>query len=325
MTTKLPTKSTSTNQPTKQPTNKEATVPTTTGKPKKKTSEPQFDLSNHPLAAFVPGQSYLDSYVGREFDGISDMAVLAACHAMRHNVLLEGPTGSAKTSFVYAYAASIGMPVVNVACNGGIDVRQLIGGWQPLPDGTFHFVPGDLVLGVQHGAIILLNEVNFMPPKIAAVIYGLLDRRRTIYLPDAAGSSFPTQIKAHPSTLVCADYNPGYTGTKALNKAFKNRFAFKLIWDYDHAVEEQLMNSAVLLEIVEDLRRRVEAGDLTTPVSTNLALELEDLAYDDRVGLDFAIRNFVSAFEPDERPSVTEVFTINKDRLYADLFGEEGE
>lgn len=309
----MPTK-TQTPTPTKTPTKKETAVPTKTA-----ATKPTPAAQPHPLAGFIPEQYYLDDYVGREIDGIADLDVLAAAHRMKHNVLLSGPTGAAKTTFIYAYGVSRQMPVVNVACNGGVDVRQLLGGWNPNPEGGYSFVPGDLVLGAMHGAIILLNEVNFMPPKIAAVVYGLLDRRRTIYLPDAAGSEFPTVVKAHPDTFICADYNPGYQGTRPLNQAFKNRFGFKLEWGYNHDVEYQLANSEVLLELVEDLRKRADVGDLSTPISTNMMLEFEDFVYDEDLGFDFAVTNFVSAFDEDERNVVREVFTLNRDRLMSDM------
>jgi MoxR-like ATPase len=273
----------------------------------------------HPLAQFIPDSYFYDEYIGREINGVEDLVMLASAHRLKHNVLLAGPTGAAKTSFVYAYAAKHEIPVVNVACNGGADIRQLIGGWSPKPDGGYHYVPGDLVLGVMHGAIILLNEVNFMPPKIAAVLYGLLDRRRTIYLPDAAGSDFPTVVKAHDNTLVVADYNPGYEGTRPLNKAFKNRFAFKNNWGYDTDVEGQLLNSATLLEVGEKLRLRVDAGDLVTPVPTNALMEFEDFAWDDDLGYDFAVNNFVAMFEEDEQQVVFEVFEVHKTAIMEEL------
>lgn len=289
------------------------TTTTTTKKPtiKKAPAKKEGTMTtDHPLQAFVPPSFFLDDYVGRTISGVEDLEVMASAHRMKHNVLLSGPTGSAKTSFVYAYAVKAGLPVVNVACNGGIDVKQLIGGWSPDPSGGFQFVPGDLVLGVMHGAVILLNEVNFMPPKIAALVYGLLDRRRTIYLPDAAGSDFPTQVRAHPSTLIVADYNPGYQGTRPLNEAFKNRFAFKLNWGYDHDVESQLITSPSLLEMAEKLRQRIEVGDLYTPIPTNALMEFEDLAWDHNLGFDFATANFVNTFALDEQQVVAEVFTM---------------
>lgn len=307
-------------KPTNKPNPKESEAMTTKLPTKKKA---ESTVSDHPLAHAIPPMYFLDEYISRDIAEVNDLDLLETAHNLKHNVLLSGPTGSAKTTLVYAYAAKMNMPVVNVACNGGIDVRQLIGGWQPTKDGSFQFVPGDLVIGIQHGAVILLNEVNFMPPKIAAIIYGLLDRRRTIYLPDAAGSDFPTSVKAHARTFIVADNNPGYQGTRPLNKAFKNRFAFKLEWGYEHAVEEQLVGSPTLLSVIEELRKQAEVGDIETPISTNMMMEFEEFAYDENLGLDFAIMNFVSAFEPDERNAVHEVLNLHKARIEEELFSEE--
>lgn len=307
-------------KPTNKPNPKVSEAMTTKLPTKKKAENP---VSDHPLAHAIPPMYFLDEYISRDIAEVNDLDLLETAHNLKHNVLLSGPTGSAKTTLVYAYAAKMNMPVVNVACNGGIDVRQLIGGWQPTKDGSFQFVPGDLVIGIQHGAVILLNEVNFMPPKIAAIIYGLLDRRRTIYLPDAAGSDFPTSVKAHARTFIVADNNPGYQGTRPLNKAFKNRFAFKLEWGYEHAVEEQLVGSPTLLSVIEELRKQAEVGDIETPISTNMMMEFEEFAYDENLGLDFAIMNFVSAFEPDERNAVHEVLNLHKARIEEELFSEE--
>ena len=268
----------------------------------------------------VPSNEFIDTYVSRDVHGGKrDLDVLAAAHEEGFNVLLKGPTGSAKTSFVYAYAASIGKPVVNIACNGAIDMRALLGGWVPTADGSFRFEPGELPLAVEQGGIILLNEVNFMPPKIAAVLYGLLDRRRTLYLPDAAGSDYPTTIVAHPETFVVADFNPGYRGTRPLNEAFENRFAVHLNWDYEDAVESQLVTSASLLEMAVSLRERVLTGELSTAIPTNSLMEFEAMATNGSLGYEFAAHNFTGRFSKLEQPVVSEVLAVYRLRIEIEL------
>jgi MoxR-like ATPase len=293
---------------------------TTPTEKRKSTNKKGTEMTDHPLSKFIPESYFLDDYVGRTLYGVDDLSVMGRAHDMKHNVLIAGPTGAAKTSFVYAYAVQSQMPVINIACNGAVQPEQLLGQWLPKSDGQgYHFVPGELVLGVMHGAIILLNEVNFMPPKIASVIYGLLDRRRTVYLPMAAGSDTPTVIKAHPRTLVVADYNPGYHGTRPLNQAFKNRFAIKLNWDYDHNVETELVTSPSLLELGEKLRASADAGDISTPIPTNMLMEFEDLAYDEGLGIEYAVGNFVAAFEYEEQQVVSEVVALYIDRITDEL------
>lgn len=165
----------------------------------------------HPLEAFTPETWMGDEYVSRKVHGIPDAKLLDKAASLMHNVIIAGPTGSAKTSLVYAFAAGfVGVtkkkkidgsmqdvnvvdkanrrPLMYVPCNGAITPDQLFGGWVPSDDGSFKFVPGELTLAVIHGGIIYFDEVNFMAIKIAAVTHGLLDKRRTIVLKDARGA-----------------------------------------------------------------------------------------------------------------------------------------
>jgi len=276
----------------------------------------------HPLESFTPDRSFAIEYVSRDVNGVRDLDVLAEAHRLRRNVILEGPTGSSKTSFVYAYAAAHNLPLVNVPCNGGVDIKQLIGGWHPARNGGYDFTPGDLVLGAYHGAVILFNEINFLPQKIASFVYGLLDKRRTVYIPDASGSDFPTQFVAHPTTFIVADYNPGYIGTRPLNEALRNRFSIPLVWDYDRKVEEQLVVSKSLLDMADKLRARAAVGDIHTPVATNALMEFEEFAWS-KLGLRFAADNFVRRFAADERKIVSEVVGLHMEKIEEELAGSK--
>jgi len=279
--------------------------------------------TDHPLAHLVPQRFFYEDYVSREVDGVRDLDALATAHSLRHNVLIEGPTGSAKTSLVMAFAAEVGLPVVNIPCNGAAEPRNFIGGWTPQPDGTFDFVPGDLLKAVEHGGIIYLDEVNMMPPKISVYLHSLLDRRRAISIPEASGSSFPTELRAHPNCQIIATMNRGYHGTRPLNQAFRNRFAIKLAFPYSTDVEAELVASNTLLTLAGSLRERHAVGDLTTPVSTNMLLEFEEFATSDNLGFDFAMGNFVNSFSPDEQVVVREVLTLEATLIKSELFGED--
>ena len=286
-----------------------------------------LEMPSVDISAWVPDSSFAEEYVGRKMKGgRTDIEVLWAAHACKYNVLLEGPTGSAKTSLAMAYAATRELPLVVVQCNGGAEPRQLLGGWVPKPDGSFGFSPGALTLGVSQGAVILLNELNFLPPKVAVVLFGLLDLRRTIYLPDAQGSEWPTFIQAHEDTFVMADMNPGYEGTRVLNKALRNRFAIKIPWGYDAEVESNLVPSRALIELAEKMRGNSSGGEkINAPVSTNMLLEFCDIAtatdQNDKpaFGWDFAVDNFLSAYTGQDREVAEKLIELHADAIQNDL------
>lgn len=278
-------------------------------------------VSDSPLAHLIPVGKFGSGYINRKVAGsVLDFDVLDAARRTKKNVLIEGPTGSAKTSLVFAYAARESLPIVTVACNGAVDLRALLGGWVPSTGGEFTYAAGDIFEVVRHGGILYLDEVNFLPPKIAAVLYGLLDGRRTLYLPEAAGSEVPTVVEAHEDFFVVASLNPGYLGTRPLNPAFRNRFTVKLDWGYNDEVEAKLIKSASLRELAVRLRERVTAGDLTTPVPTNVLMDFEEIVGE--LGFEFAAENFTNNFDVTERPVVVEVLAIYRDRIVSELAGD---
>jgi hypothetical protein len=111
---------------------------------------------------------------------------------------------------------------------------------------------------------------------------------------------------------------PNYRGTMELNAAFKNRFDFKIPWDYDNDVEERLVKYPTLRDIAKRLRE-MYGMEIQTPVSTNMLMEFESFAANPILSMEFATMNFVSAFHPDEQEAVTKVFELNKTKLEKDV------
>lgn len=325
--------------------------------------------AKHPLAHLIPDPWYAEEYVSRKISGVQDVIVLNKAHEHKANVIIAGPTGSAKTSVVYAMAAGFtgeikrkridgemvdvnvvdpdcARPVIYIPCNGAIEPSQLLGRHVPQADGSYLFVPGDLLLAVIHGGIIYVDEINFMVPRMASVLHGLLDKRRTLKVLDAKGSGLcatcglvnggavdvcacgeeigsGTDFKAHPDCQIIAAYNPNYRGTIPPNEALLNRFAFPIEFGYDKVVEESLLYSGHLIEMAEKLREMAAEGEIRTPVSTNALIEFETFALDDDLGFGFACENFLNRFPVDERESIKQVVEAHTAGMNADLFADD--
>ena len=350
-------------------------------KPVRRVRKPKAEVQRHALEAFIPDEWMATDYVSRNLYGIPDAAILDTAAELMHNVIIAGPTGSAKTSLVYAFAAGfVGekkrrkvdgvmtdvnfvdptkrRPLIYIPCNGAVTPDQLFGSWVPSDSGSFNFVPGEVLLGVILGAGIYGDEINFLATKIAAVLHGLLDKRRTIIYKDARGaglchdcafvngsSAYKPQLKAtdplftctrcgaenhtdtvfvaHKDTFFIAAYNPGYRGTNPLNEAFLNRFAIKINFPYDRDIEQEMVYSERLIDMAFQLRASYEAGDIEVPVSTSMLLEFEAFALNPKLGFSFAVENFLNAFGPGERQAVSNVMQVNAAQIMADLTDEE--
>lgn len=265
----------------------------------------------HPLAGLIPDASFYDEYISRTLDnGVSDVNMLAYARLTQQNTLLFGETGTGKTSLVLAYAARDQLPLVTVQCHGGIDPASFWGGrdWNP-ETGSYTWVDSNVTEVIRLGGVVYLDEVNFMPPKTASPFHSLLDKRRQITILEHNNEL----IDAHPECQIIAAYNPDYEGTRPLNAAFKNRWRLKQEIPYDPDVEAELLCVPVLQQLAAKLRVAHKAGDLETPVSTNMLVDFEVLAID--LGYDFALTNFLNAFDPEERGAVREAFDLFSEKI----------
>lgn len=265
---------------------------------------------------YVPPIEIFHAYEGRSFGSKTEMEIFDYARSKRVNILIEGPTGDGKTMSAMAYAARNNLEFYSVPCNVGVDPSQLFGKWIAGVDGP-EWVDGGITHLVRNGGVLLINEGNAMPAKVAMVLFSLLDHRREITLLDHKGEV----IKAHPDLLIMMDMNPGYAGTSQLNAALRNRFPIQLNWDYSESVEAKLIKSTCLREnIAPGLRQQWRDGSMLTPTSTNMMIEFEHFVRD--LGLEFAIANFINHYSQDERSAVQiifETYSTNLESEYAAL------
>lgn len=253
--------------------------------------------------ASIPDKSFLTGYVNRKIGNRRDFDIFDAALKLKHNVLIEGPTGTGKTSAIMAYAVHKQMPFYSVSSSNGSEPTQLFGKFiVDEASGGFVWQDGPVTDIVRHGGILLLNEMNFLPERVQSVLFGLLDKRRKIELVDHKGEV----IYAPEDFIVFADMNPGYQGTRDLNYALRNRFDTKLTFDYDTHIETKLVRSKSLRGIAKQLRDQIAQGLYDTPVSTNMLIAFEQMV--DEVDLAFAVSNFINSFDIDDRASVKQVF-----------------
>lgn len=105
-----------------------------------------------------------------------------------------------------------------------------------------------------------------------------------------------------------------------MNQAWKDRFAHKLEFDYDKAIERKLIPSEALLDVASKLRAQVDKGEIDTPVSTRgLMAFVKNIK---NVSLDYAIKSYVNGFGDDEREAVKLVMDTAKAGIGRD-FGIE--
>lgn len=271
--------------------------------------KPQVELAR------IPDRKWADEYINRKIDGkTTDFDVLDVAKANKQNVLIRGHAGSGKTMCILAWASARGYRYYNISANVGLEPSHLFGAWTPTETaGVFKWQDGAVTDLVRHGGVLLLNEIDFMPERITTVLFGLLDDRREIQLLENGGEV----IKAHPDLVVIGDHNPNYRGSRPMNQAWKDRFAHKLEFDYDKAIEKKLIKNASLLDVAQKLRDQAHKGEIDTPISTRGLMALAKNV--ESIGLNYAINSYINGFADDEREAVKLVFDTAKSGIASDF------
>jgi len=267
--------------------------------------------------ATVPRKELAERYVHRKIWGQEDFAIYDAARAEGVNVLIYGPTGPGKTTSVEAWAAERNLRMASISGNASMEPSQMTGKFVSDGEGSFMWIDGPVTDVVRNGGVLLLDEVNFINPKIYTNLYSLTDGRRNITLLDHHGET----IEAHKDLTIFATMNPDYIGTTPLNFAFRNRFDIQIPWDYDDAVEEKLVTCKALRVLMKQLRVEAAKGQYETPISTNMGMEF--VRFVDMLGYEFAAENFIAHFSADEQASVRMVFQTHEHNIKLDLGLEE--
>ena len=267
------------------------------------------ELNNYTIT--VPTKEQVGSYIPRTLTGgVTERAFWNFARTQRKNVLLEGPAGSGKTSSPMHEAYLNNQGCVVVSHSIGIELSHLVGK-QAIVNGEVTFQYGVLVQAMIKGDIYVADEIDFALPKILQRYQDVL-QNRLITLVENGGEV----IHAHPNFQFVATYNNGYRHSNKLNEALLDRFGLKVRYDYDNEIEKQLIKSETLLQLATQLRADSIQGTYTTPISLRLLLNFQSIS---QLNYDFAVENFVTSFNDEERSSIKLLLEAHRYQLEQEL------
>jgi MoxR-like ATPase len=272
--------------------------------------------------AFIPSltSEAVRTYVPRKFaGGLSEEQLYTYALKSKKNVSIQGHAGTGKTTSLMTFSAKNGLEFGSMSCNAGVEPSQFFGRYVPNAEGKLVWRDGLFTHFFRNGGVLVIDEANFLPQKIASVLHGVLDDRRVLTLLEHDGEV----ITANENLLIAMCYNDGYKGTSKFNEAFADGFWIKLNFEYDTDIEKKFIPSNTLLELAKSMRADTIAGVYETPVSTRLLKQFVDLAQN--LSYDFAVDNFVNNFREDERSSVKLLLDSQRHNLELELIGKVSE
>jgi hypothetical protein len=184
------------------------------------------DATRHPLAPDPAAFTHFctDAPTAETLDHVARSVLLG------EPCLLEGPTGSAKTSAVLYLAALTAQPVIAIPCSGQLDTADLVGRHVPsgmAASGGWAWLDGHVLKAMDIGAWLLLEEVNLAEAALLERINSILDLKPSFVVSEHAyevigGADRPV----HPAFRVAATQNParGYAGRNPMSPAWLDRW-----------------------------------------------------------------------------------------------------
>lgn len=249
------------------------------------------------LASLVPPKELAQAYVNRTIHGKKDFQVFDWARETKTNLLLIGPTQSAKTMALRAYSAERQIPVATIDVGAAMDPALTLGTHVRNEAGLLEYMDGLLTCVLRNDeGVIILDECNMAHPKVMAAYHPLGDARRAIQLQETGEI-----VRAGKNILIAATMNPEYIGTTPIGQAFGARF-MHIPWDYDHTVEKKLLAPS-MQTLASKLR---ETDSVHTPVSTHLLMKFQDTI--GQMGYKFARELFIGSFSEDETKGLEYAF-----------------
>ena len=260
-----------------------------------------------------------------------NQVLLYLAYPQRDCLFLSGPAGCGKTSVALQVAARLGWGVQQLTLSARTEASDLIG-HTSLHKGQLVYEYGPLVTAMKLGEILILNEIDLMPPGELSALNDVLEGR-ALTIAQNCGE----RIKPHPFFRVIATANTKgmgdplgfYSGTRQLNQAFLDRWRFVEVSYPKEQVEKAIISKACpgldksfignLVRLATELRRTScpEQGraSLSAPFSTRVLIRIAAMmSVCSKLSLPKAVDTAFAARLPDSEREYVK-------RLCADIFG----
>lgn len=218
----------------------------------------------------------------------------AARHGARGNVWLGGLKGAGKTMTLQQFAARTGRAFCRINFHQHTSSDEYLGA-TGLAGGVTQFQAADFLMAfTRPGAVVCLDEITNAHPGSLAPLNGLLEPGARISLGGQLWSRAPgVVIGACDNTTGSGDATGRYSGTREMNSALMDRFAFKEWCEFlPRDLERKALMSRTgasaklvdhVLDAIDACRAKVQTGEIIDPPSIRavegflLALQTEQV------------------------------------------------
>lgn len=158
-------------------------------------------------------------------------------HESRRGILLLGPSGTGKTSFLEQRHAQRGIPVYSITATPDLTASELIQSRDAI-NGTTYWEDGVLLKGMKEGVPVIIHEGNLLAPAQLVALNEVIEKGRAV-LPETG-----ELVMAKRGFMLHMTGNgrfaeggmDGFSGTRSQNRSVESRF---YVYVMPYATEEQ--------------------------------------------------------------------------------------
>ena len=234
-----------------------------------------------------------EEYKPREIMGHTDVALLRQFRKLSIFPRLAGPPGAGKTACV---EAAFGDELVTVSGHGDMTVANLVGTHLPLPDGTWKWQDGPLLIAMKGGKVLFVDEGTRIPAEVLNILFSVMDGRKMLRIDDRPDDPI---VYSKDGFFVVMGYNPDTLGARQLDEALVSRFRVQIDVKTDHATAKSLGVPNIAIRIAANLEKRDQKDRENGGMGYWVPQMRELLTFRDlvksNVGEDFALSTLIAS------------------------------
>lgn len=232
-------------------------------------------------------------YMPREIKALAmtDVAFVQRAYEHKMPVLLYGPPGTGKTALLEAALSGL----VTMMGTSETETSDFIGTWVQNPDGKYEWVDGPLVIAMEAGAPLLIDEIALIDARTMSVVYSVMDGRNE--LPITANPARGV-AKVKDGFAVYGACNPNVPGA-IMSDALLSRFQVHVEVTSDWDLAKRLGVGGKIITVAKNLEKKAANSEVVSPPQIRELLTFQRIA--GIYGEDVAIRNFLSQARPEDR------------------------